>query len=113
MVRVAITDNCGTSSYSGITVYPINCGKSFTLFPNPSTTEVNVEMDETLVSNSINTNSSFKISIYNDKGILVKNATRSGKSFSIPIEDLGEGIYIMEVNDGIMSYRERFSIKRN
>ncbi|TAL75072.1 MAG: hypothetical protein EPN88_03430 [Bacteroidetes bacterium] len=36
-VRVSITNACGTSAYSGITVYPgYGCGGYYTIYPNPA-----------------------------------------------------------------------------
>jgi len=44
-VRVSINNGCGASGYSGITVYPIDCGTStFAIYPNPADEALNVEL---------------------------------------------------------------------
>jgi hypothetical protein len=122
-VRVSITNSCGTSGYSGITVYPnYNCGGYFSLFPNPADAEINIEINESALkaqSDSlgqdygiIEIGKSFQIRIYNSMGFLVKSTSLTGLKFLIPIGDLIEGNYIVEINDGKFGYRKTFIIKR-
>jgi len=127
-VRVAITNACGTSSYSGITVYPsYNCGRYFTIYPNPASTDITVTLNE---NKEININDSsivdlttaqsitedlsvFKVRIYNNMGILVSTFTRSGKNFKIPLINMRDGTYIIELMNGENIYREQFIVKHN
>ena len=42
-VRVSITNYCGSSNYTGITVYPgWGCGGYYSVFPNPSDSEIEI-----------------------------------------------------------------------
>lgn len=44
-VRVAVTNACGTSGYSGITAYPgYNCGGYYMVSPNPSSEYIEVDL---------------------------------------------------------------------
>lgn len=115
-VRVAITNSCGTSGYSGITVYPrYGCGKFFTLYPNPASDELTITIDSDLTDQSSripqNNDTKYNVRIYNNNGILVSNTIRSGISFSISLWNLRDGTYILELSDGKNSYREQFIIK--
>jgi Zn-dependent metalloprotease len=123
VVRVSITNSCGTSGYSGITVYPsYNCGGYFLIYPNPTSDELNIEINESAI-NAINDSllpnldnneieKSFEIRIFNSMGFLLKSTNESGLNFSIPVSDLNEGSYIIEINDGKSGYRQQFMIKR-
>jgi hypothetical protein len=128
-VRVAITNACGTSGYSGITVYPgYNCGGYYSLYPNPASTIVNIEIDEnsplnavndSILVNNENTNSlvdmpkTYTIRVYNKQGTLLINVTRTGLTFSIPINNLNDGNYVIEINNGKYGYHQQLIIKRD
>ena len=128
-IRVSITNCSGTSGYSGITVYPgSGCGGYFMLFPNPASDEVNITINEnspffaTVDSSSIRTDNAkvmdeelikFAIRIYDNYGNLLSTKERTGKSFSIPLGNLKDGNYIIEVSDGKNSYRERLIISHD
>ncbi len=124
-VRVSITNECGSSNYSGITVYPgYNCGGYYSMYPNPASDEVtitinqpdqifeDIEISDIEVSNIISKDqTTYTISIYNSSGTLVSSAIRTGTSFDIPLPKLRDGTYIVELSDGKNSYREQLIIK--
>lgn len=129
-VRVSITNPCGASGYSGITVYPkSSCGGYFSLYPNPASDNVTITIIEnSLYSTTIDTvttemtNSNmnysnadipakFTIHIYNNNGLMLSNLTRSGKSFNVPLTNMRDGTYIIEINDGQTSYSQQLIIK--
>ena len=124
-VRVSITNCNGPSGYSGITVYPgYSCGNYFSLTPNPASDIVNVVIDEnlsnisieeesTINNNMIEKSTNFIIHIYNNQGTLVNSLTQNVSRFSIPLNNLNEGNYIIEINDGKNYYRQHLLIKRN
>jgi hypothetical protein len=122
-VRVSITNTCGASGYSGITVYPgYNCGGYYSLFPNPASDIVNIEIDESSPSIIVNRNISdlkaetlniYTIRVYNNQGTLVTTVTRTGLSFSIPVNNLNGGNYVVEINNGKYAYRQQLIIKRD
>lgn len=122
-VRVAITNQCGTSGYSGITVYPKSgCGGYFMMFPNPASEEVtlsiadlysNIELSDT---NKVNVEpidlNNYVVNIYSSQGNLNLTLKRSGKTFTIPLNTLKDGIYIVEVINGKISDRNQLIVKR-
>ncbi len=125
-IRVSVTNACGASGYSGITAYPgYNCGGYFTIYPNPAEDVVNIEINEDSPLNALNdstTNiegknigklSSYSVRVFNNQGILMKTQSRTGLNFSITIDNLEEGLYIIEISDRIAAYRQQLMIKRN
>ena len=126
-IQVSITNSCGTSGYSGMYVWPdMSCyGGYYYLYPNPATDEVTIAIYETespaieendisgvIVSKAIPSDQvTYTIRIYNSMGTLVSTATRTGTSFNIPLSNLRDGTYIVELNDGNNSYREQLIIK--
>jgi|GEM_PF-850195 len=126
-VRVSITNQCGTSGYSGITTYPgYNCGGYYSMYPNPASDELTITINqpETIFEDvdiseeeAIKTISAdqvtYTINIYNSLGTLVSSAVRTGTSFDIPLSKLRDGTYIVEISDGKNSYREQLIIKHD
>jgi len=122
-VRVSITNCAGASGYSGITVYPRSgCGGYFMLFPNPASTEVTISVaDLTSSSDDINhelstvssVQSNYSVKIYNSQGSLMGSFIRSGKSFSVPLHNLQNGTYTVEVSNGKIKDTNQLIIKRN
>jgi Secretion system C-terminal sorting domain len=129
-VRVATTNQCGTSGYSGITVYPNpgGCGGYFVLYPNPASDDVTIAINESSsneetgdgnMSNLKSTSTdatkptNFTIRIFNNQGSLLLTFNRSGQNFTIPLGTLKDGIYIVELNDSKNSYRQQVVVKRN
>jgi len=124
-VRVSITNECGSSNYSGITVYPGSCYYYYMMYPNPASEEVtisivkpetiifeDIEISDVEVTKDISTDQdTYTIRIFNNMGILELSATRSGTSFNIPLPNLRDGTYVVEVSDGKNSYREQLIIK--
>lgn len=128
-VRVSITNACGTSAYSGITVYPgSGCGGYYSLYPNPASDNVTILINEdpslAVTSDSEITNADkinaqanepaiYTIRIFSSQGTLLSTVTRAGKSFTIPLNNLRDGIYVIEVNDGKNSYRQQLIVKHD
>ena len=124
-VRVSITNACGTSAYSGITVYPgSGCGGYFTIYPNPASDNVTILINEDTsvavtsdseITDTDKTNepAKYTIRIFSSQSTLLSTITRSGKSFNMPLIDLRDGIYVIEVNDGKNSYRQQLIVKHD
>ncbi len=128
-VRVSITNSCGTSGYSEITVYPRSgCGGYFSIYPNPASDNVTINMDN--ISSAVTTvdadlsnvdianenvikSTNFTIRIYNSQGTLISTKIRSGLSFDIPLINMRDGTYIIEVSDGKNSSRQQLIVKHN
>ncbi len=129
VVRVAVTNQCGTSGYSGgLTVYPGSCPHYFTIYPNPASNNITITMidnstystDADTVIANVNSNIStsdvpinFTIRIYNSQGSLISSVKRSGTSFSVPLANMRDGTYIVEVNDGKTSTTQTLIVKHN
>lgn len=118
-VRVSITNCSGASSYSGITVYPGYCGRSYTIYPNPAYENVTIDVDistnysetDKLLEINDALEPQFNIRIYDKQGILYLNYVRKGIKFEIPVNNLRDGIYIVEISDGISKYSEQLIVK--
>jgi hypothetical protein len=100
-VRVSILNACGTSSYSGITVYPsYNCGYYYSYYPNPVSEELTIEAvdattDKTLTTNTID----FSIDLYDSDKKLVKQAKNKDNKITINVENLKKGVYFLHIKD--------------
>jgi len=96
------------------------------VYPNPASDEVTLEINETTSLSAVKSTGvtrngitnidtrekvAYTVRIYNSQGILVTKLTRSGKSFKVPINNLRDGNYIIELNDGKKSYREQLIVK--
>ena len=55
----------------------------------------------------------YTIRIYNSQSFLLSTWTRSGKNFDIPLINMRDGTYIIEVSDGENSYRQQLIVKHN
>jgi exosome complex RNA-binding protein Csl4 len=106
---------------------PYGCGGYYSMYPNPASDEITVTINEaeSLVTNEsdisditfakvISTDkTTYTIRIYNNLGTLLLTATRSGTSFKIPLTNMRDGTYIVEVSNGKNSYREQLIIKHD
>jgi len=112
---------CGTSTWCGKGVY-VSGGKSMSLFPNPASEYFTITLKEnpliSITENNINENSiksdgpkNYRIRIYNNQGMLVSNLTRSGVTFNVPAQNVLDGVYIVEVDDGQTVLRAQLIIK--
>jgi Zn-dependent metalloprotease len=126
-VRVSITNECGTSGYSGITVYPKQgCGSFFILYPNPASDNVTITINEPITSdiqelnkNELVNNSvaaidfpTYTIRIYNNSGTALISIKGSSNTFTVPLVNIKDGIYIIEVCAGYNCYREQLIVSR-
>ncbi|MEI6048442.1 MAG: T9SS type A sorting domain-containing protein [Bacteroidota bacterium] len=126
------SNSCGTGSnyYFYLTKKTYGCSGFYgmTLYPNPASDNVTIAMieesplidtgDSTLTNGAINNAISkepvtFTISIYNSQSTLLSTVSRSGKSFSIPLTNMRDGTYIIEVSDDKNSYRQQLIVKHN
>ena len=121
------TNSCGTgtnaSFYLSKKTYGCPSSLSMVLYPNPASTDVTININEnsTLISSDStniveNQNSeslTYRINIYNSKSSLVYTATRSGNSFNIPLVNLRDGAYLIEVSNGGNRTTQQLIIKNN
>lgn len=126
------TNTCGTGPNSSfyLTKKYYGCGRSYgmTLYPNPASDYVTITMIEILplveysdssINNMAITDAkadeptTYTIRIYNSQSILLSTWTRSGKSFNVPLINIRDGTYIIEVSDGKNIYRQQLFVKHN
>ena len=130
IVAVGVNNTCGQSgSYATKYTYIYGyCGYGFSMYPNPASDNVTITMNENLpmkeYSDSNFTNvattdakacepTTYIISIYDSQGTKLSTMTRSGKSFNIPLINMRDGTYIIEVSDGKNIYRQQLFVKHN
>lgn len=112
------TNSCGTGSNSAFYLTKKSYGCSgflaVTVYPNPATEEVTITLvpekvmqvassDSIVAEKNDNIDRSlavYNISIYNKESKLMSKYTRSGDSFSVPLTNLKDGIYLLEISDG-------------
>jgi V8-like Glu-specific endopeptidase len=125
-LMVNATNTCGASSPY---YYPISVGsKSYlSVSPNPATDNVQVSIikpqntlsasDTTSITPNLITTSgqdletTYTIKIYNSLGTLFYSTKKSGDTFTIPVNNLQNGTYIIEANDGKQSYTQQLIVK--
>jgi hypothetical protein len=124
------SNSCGTGSnyyfYLSKKGYGCSGFLGMILYPNPASDNVTVTMieepslintsDSTFVvsSNAIAEETiTYKVRIFNSQSALLSTLSRSGKSFNVPLTNMRDGIYIIEVSDGKNSYRQQFILKHN
>ena len=127
IVGVGVNNICGISgSYHTEYVYVYGyCGYGFIFYPNPASDNITLTINEKAYSitnySTIeeldernikpNDQTKFIINIYNNLGTLMSTTTRIGLSFNIPLINMRDGTYLIEVSDGKNSYRESLIIK--
>lgn len=129
VVGVGVNNTCGPcgSYYTKyVNVYGY-CGYGFSMYPNPASEEVTIainepntiftedaDISEVVVSKAMPSDQiTYTIYIYTSLGTLVSTTKRTGTSFNIPLLNLRDGTYIVELNDGINSIREPLIIKHD
>jgi len=125
VVLVGVNNECGQSgsyAYKYTSIYGY-CGYGFSYYPSPASNEITItinepetidKVDNELIANVLSEDEiTYTIRIYNRLGSLVSTSFRKGKSFNIPLHNLRDGTYIVEVSDGKNSYREQLIIKHD
>jgi hypothetical protein len=125
-LSVNATNSCGTSSSY---YYPVNVGsKSYlSVSPNPATDNIQVSIiksqnivsasDTTSITPKLNAISgqdlvtTYTIKIYNSTGTIFYSTKKTGDTFTIPLNTLHDGTYVIEANDGKQSYTQQLVLK--
>ena len=120
-INCSPTNNCGYIVI-GVGYGPCSGFMTILLSPNPASSDVQV----TLVDQSQNSNNgtilennsvvqdystSFQVKVLTKMGIEVYSTTRKGNPFTIPLNNLLDGTYIIIVNDGTNNYSAQLIIK--
>lgn len=112
-VRVSITNTCGASGLSGITVYPVSCGafvltsEAFIVYPNPANELLIVEEQDwsTTIHSSeglgkvAEEHEPFTVALFNKMQECVARATSENGSVRIDTRPLPAGVYILHVSN--------------
>lgn len=126
------TNSCGTGSngsfYLSKKTYGCSGYFAMTLYPNPASDNVTISMieDAPLVSTNdadltnfdmnngtVVESYTYTIRIYNSLSALISTVTRSGKSFNVPLTNMRDGTYIIEITDGKNSSLQQLIVKHN
>ena len=65
------------------------------------------------LAKALSVDQTYTIHIYNNLGTLLSSIKRSGKRFNVPLTNIRDGIYIVEVSDGRISHRKQLVIKHD
>ncbi|NLJ44714.1 MAG: hypothetical protein GX431_13725 [Bacteroidales bacterium] len=126
--KAANSCGIGTNYYFYLSKKTYGCTllSGMTLYPNPASDVLNVIMpDNATPTNLVDSVSTFlaveeigdskystlKVNILTSQSTLLNTFNKSGKEFNLPIQNLKNGIYLLEVNDGRNIYRQQFIIK--
>lgn len=123
----AQNSECGTGATY---YYPVTVGLGgyLSLSPNPasnnvqasvikardiSTTQDSASITASKLVTSANQDlvSTYTVRIYNGFGTLIYSIKKSGNEFTIPVNNLKDGTYIVEANDGNESYKQQLIVK--
>ncbi len=119
-MRVSINNGCGASGYSGITVYPVDCGNTtsaFVVYPNPADDQINIEpapeTDVLAIDSSVQADitvrfatevttisheaEAFNVVLYNEQQEIVTTATSVNQSISLDASALPAGTYYLHI----------------
>ncbi|MBN2610111.1 MAG: T9SS type A sorting domain-containing protein [Bacteroidales bacterium] len=125
-LAVNAQNTCGTSSSC---YFPISISSRgyLVLSPNPARDNVQVSVTKVQNTSSISGDTSiipelktindqditttYTIKIYNTFGIVFYSDVKTGDSFTIPVSNIQEGTYIVEVSDGKNSYSRQLVVK--
>ena len=123
-VDVAAVNTCGVSEVSNGMVSEPPC-YYLIITPNPGTDNVLVTISSpaSLISNSgISANvssvsstdvvSTYTVRIFDSFGTLYGTFTKTGDSFTVPVNNLKEGTYIVTVDNTVKNYSGKLIIKR-
>lgn len=107
-VRVSLTNACGTSGYSGITVYPGYCGGGggyYMAVPNPADNYIDIIVnEELLVAEGISFEAECVLTMVDKMGMVLYTAEIRSFPYRINTSKLLEDLYIINlIYEGKMS----------
>jgi hypothetical protein len=106
--RIRSTYSNGNTGLTVIKTVRVNIPGNFILYPNPSSSLVNVSLGQSAPSN-------WTVSVINSAGQLMtqKKYAKSMTAASIPVRRLPAGIYILEIKDDHSTQQNRLMINHN
>jgi hypothetical protein len=119
-VMVGVSNKCGQSGSYAYKYTSVRCGYSLIVSPNPASEIVNISIIEpqsitpdsllsyNMVSSTKNSlpnqNITYNVDIMDNMGILYFNTKVHSKLFTIPIQGLRNGNYLIIVSDGVNKF---------
>ena len=125
-IVVAAINACGSSDISHAEVSEDPCYYGFSIFPNPASDNITIAIgsaknmassspvnatDTTRLTSKFILTSAYTVRIIDNFGVLKAILKKSGEMVTIPISNLRDGIYIVEINDGVNIYRQQLLVK--
>jgi len=106
------SNSCGTGSMA-TTYIDIYENLSLSISPNPASSEITVRVKQNTLNQSEDTvnDLNFEVSIYNMYGIIQSKKKYIGSEFSIPVNNLREGNYIIRFENGKSIITKQLIIK--
>ena len=118
-VRVSVNNGCGSSGFTGVTVFPgYSCGGflttgGFTIYPNPADEQLTIEQTENTPSNTqivavaeqlTTTNAfaktatpAFRVELLNSQQVVVAKGTAQNERVSLDTKSLPPGVYFLQI----------------
>jgi hypothetical protein len=112
-----VSNACG--SFTDILEVDIECS-TFSFFPNPASTSIDVTITDGATNTaSVLSNTSaplddvktYAVRITNAHGVPFYTTQKTGNCFTLPVDKLKDGIYILQVIDGINTYNKQLVVK--
>jgi hypothetical protein len=113
-ITVSGTNSCGTTP-TPFSVYTqsIQCsGGNIVLTPNPASSSVTVTINPASNDSTQSTiaSNSYVVKIINNSGTLFYTNTETSNPITIPVGNLSNGLYIVQVTNGINVYSQQLSV---
>lgn len=105
-IEATLQNTCGTGNTTHY--IEINYGE-YLLSPNPASSEVTISLIES--DQNSRTMSNYDVSIFNTQGILQGKHKYSGERFTIPVNNLKNGSYIIRIDNGKSVVNKQLIVK--
>lgn len=100
-------NTCGTGNYAVWNIFIYNYWEEYSISPNPASEIVTISVAKSSISNPTakelkaeDLNKTYTIRIFDFYGNLHFSCIRSGESFTIPVSNLRDGNYFVQINAG-------------
>jgi len=104
-------NSCGTGDYWVWNIWIYDGGEKFSLSPNPANESVNITVQYADSKSSLEKNRNYEIHIIDFFGKVHLSTLRSGNSFNIPVANLKNGNYIVQIKNGEISSNLQLIVK--
>lgn len=98
-VKARAQNSCGTGIYGQTNIWIHNC-YYFMLSPNPASESVTISVINKTGEERVDINTVYSIRIIDFYGRLYYTGTKAGSSFSVPLDNLKDGNYFINIDNG-------------